>query len=106
MRKQSPKEENMTSEVEPAPSYKDLFDKIDSLQGKDRQAFTRNLTMEEKRAYIRHFSQKEMQPIKGIFTGRECPGIALEFFGRAFDFEDATKYTLVEGCEYTLPRYL
>lgn len=101
--------ENMAVATE-APStsrnYNDLYTKIDSLQGKEKLQFTKGLTLEEKKGYIKYLEERNTQMVSGIWRCFEPVGGSLEMSGKAYEGEDPTKYVFVDGVEYTVPRYI
>ncbi len=101
-------EDNMvaTQEISTTKSYGDLFGKIESLQGKEKQKFTKTLTMDEKKAYVNHLKEKDCERVSGIFRSFEPLGGMLEMTAMAYDGESPTKYTFYDGVEYTVPRYI
>lgn len=87
-------------------SYHDLFRKIDALQGVDRQKFTRTLTLDEKKSYIKYCRERDCQMVTGVFRSFEPLGSTLEMTAMAYDGEIPTKYTLYDGQTYTIPKYI
>ncbi len=99
----------MTTAVETPPSsrnYNELFHKIDSLHGTDKKIFTKGLSQEEKKAYITHLRERDMEKVTGIFRSFEPLGGMLEMTAMAYDVETPVKYTFYDGMEYTVPRYV
>lgn len=87
-------------------NYSSLFAKIDSLQGLEKQKFTKNLNKEEKAAYIDYLKEKDCEKVSGIFRCHEPPGGTLEMTCKAYDNENPIKYNFYDGQEYTIPRYV
>lgn len=108
MRKHTQSEGSMTAEVQAAsvPSYTDLFRKIDALQGKERQSFTRGLTIEEKRAYVKYCRERDCEMVTGVFRSLEPLGGTLMMDAMAYDGETPVKYTFFDGQPYTVPKYI
>lgn len=95
-----------TQQAAPAQGYNDLFSKIDNLQGKQKQAFCKTLTMEEKRSYLSHCKERDCEMVTGVFRCFEPMGGQLEMTAQAYDGEQPTKYTFVDGETYTVPKYV
>lgn len=94
-------------ESKPAsPGYGDLFGKIDGLTGIEKRNFCRNLTLEEKKAYVNYIRDRDTQKVTGIFRCFEPAGGSLEMTAAAFDGEQPVKYQFSDGGEYTVPKYV
>lgn len=87
-------------------SYGELFSKIESLTGIDKQRFTKGLTIDEKRAYVQHLKDRDSQKVTGIFRSFEPLGGMLEMTAMAYEGESPVKYTFHDGIEYTVPKYV
>ena len=87
-------------------SYETVFKKMDSLQGKDKQAFGKTLTKEEKNSYVNYCKERDCEMVTGIFRCFEPPGGMLEMNYKAYPGEDAEKKIFIDGQEYTVPRYV
>lgn len=96
----------VTAPTTTGSSYESLFRQIDSLQGLDRQKFTRKLTTEEKKAYISHCRDRDCEMVTGVFRSFEPLGSTLEMTGRAYHGETPVKYMFYDGLEYTIPKYM
>lgn len=86
--------------------YNDLFGKIDSLQGVEKQRFTKTLTADEKRHYIEYCKEKDCHMVEGIFRCMEPMGGHLEMTGMAYNGETPKKYTFYDGEKYVIPLYI
>lgn len=87
-------------------SYDGLFGKIDNLQGKERLAFTKTLTQEEKRSYVKYCRDKDMEMVTGVFRCFEPVGGCVEMSCAAHEGETPTKYMFYDGQQYTVPKYV
>lgn len=87
-------------------SYDSLFGKIDNLKGKDRLAFTKSLTTEEKKAYVNHNRDRDCEMVTGVFRCHEPAGGMVEMTAMAHGHENPTKYTFYDGETYTVPKYI
>lgn len=99
------KEEPMTAVAE-SKNYNDLFKKIDGLSGLAKSQFTRTLSKDEKKAYIQHLKERDLEMVTGVFRSFEPVGGTLSMTGKAHENEDPVKYDFVDGQTYTIPRYL
>lgn len=104
MKKQVTKEGNMSTDT--SQTYTDLFRKIDGLQGKERQSFTRNLTMDEKKSYVKYCRDRDCEMVTGVFRSLEPLGGTLMMTAMAYDGESPVKYELFDGQSYTIPKYM
>lgn len=95
-----------TLEAPSAPTYSSLFSRIDSLQGKEKQNFTKTLTLDEKKAYVQSHRDRDCEMVTGVFRCYEPPGGMLEMTCMAYGHENPTKYEFYDGVEYTIPRYV
>lgn len=86
--------------------YSDLFARIDNLQGKERLGFTKTLTLDEKKSYIKHVREKDTEMVTGVFRCFEPVGGFLEMTCAAFEGESPVKYTFYDGLQYTVPKYV
>src|SRR5271165_3077175 len=109
MAKQKHSEVTMTAVAEApkaATNYNELFHKIDHLQGKEKQKFTKTLTQEEKKRYLDYLKEKDSPMVTGVFRCYEPLGGSLTMTCMAFDGETPAQYTFVDGQTYTVPRYV
>lgn len=95
-----------TESTSTTPSYGSLFGKISSLHGKERAAFCKTLSAEEKKAYIQHLKEKDCEPVTGVFRCFEPLGGSLTMVGMAYPGEDPVKYEFTDGQPQTVPRYI
>src|SRR5271169_1800322 len=104
-KKRTHKEENMAIAEASSTSknYDSLFAKIDALQGIEKQKFTKSLTLEEKKSYIRHCKERDCEIVSGIFRSFEPLGSILEMTGMAYEGEIPIKYTFYDGEQYSVP---
>lgn len=86
-------------------NYKDLFAKIDQLQGLEKGKFTSTLTLEEKKAYIKYCNERDSDLVTGTFRCFEPAGGSVELTYLAYE-APPQKITFQDGKEYTIPRYL
>jgi hypothetical protein len=101
------KEELMTAVMEsPAKNYGDLFRKISSLTGIEKQNFCKTLSKDEKHAYIQHLKERDVEKVTGIFRCFEPLGGSLEMTAMAYEGENPVKYSFNDGQTYTVPRYI
>lgn len=87
-------------------SYESLFKRIDSLQGVEKGKFTKSLTLDEKKAYIKYCKERDTVLVSGVFRSFEPLGGTLEMTGLAYDGEVPVKYKFYDGMEYTIPKYI
>lgn len=87
-------------------AYTDLFNKIDSLAGKDRQNFCTTLSKEEKAEYINYLKEKDCEMVTGVFRCNEPPGGSVECTAMAYHGETPKKFVFNDGETYTIPRYM
>lgn len=106
VRKSQQREEPMTVAAPAISDYDSLFRKIDALQGKEKANFTKTLTLEEKRSYIKYCRSRDCEMVTGVFRCFEPLGGSLEMTGMAYDGEVPEKYTFLDGQTYTIPKYI
>lgn len=87
----------------PATSYSDLFSKIDELKGKEKAAFCKTLTGEEKRSYIQYLREKDVEMVTGVFKCFEPVGGTVSFTVRPYEGVEH-QYTMRDGESHTIPR--
>jgi hypothetical protein len=100
---------NMAIATEAVPAsrnYNELFGKIEGLSGLDKRNFCKGLSLEEKKAYVAHLRERDMQHVTGIFRSFEPLGSMLEMTAMAYDIETPIKYQFYDGVEYTVPKYI
>lgn len=109
MAKRRTTEDTMATSTETTPvskNYNEIFSKIESLHGIDKRNFTKNLTQDEKKAYVNHLRDRDMEKVTGIFRSFEPLGGMLEMTAMAYESETPVKYQFFDGMEYTVPRYI
>lgn len=92
--------------MQTATDYKSLFRKIQSLAGKEKKEFCRKLTKDEKEAYVNHLKEKDTEMVTGVFRCFQPVGGSVTMSAKAYADEEPTKYTFIDGQEYTVPRYV
>lgn len=106
MSKQKKHEESMSVATEaPKTEYRDLYHKIEALQGKEKQAFCKLLRPEEKKAYIEFCKERDSIPVTGVFRCFEPMGGMVKVTYSAYDTGPVTQ-EFYDGQTYTIPKYL
>lgn len=80
----------------------ELVSKIESLSGKEKQAFCKTLSSEEKKMYINYLKDRDSEGIEVIFKCFEPMGGMVKFTAMPYEGVGGT-YELWDGQSYTLP---
>lgn len=83
----------------------ELVRKIESLSGKEKQAFTRTLSADQKKQYIGYLRERDMETVTAVFRCFEPMGGSVKFTASPYEGCEET-YTFVDGHTYTVPIYL
>lgn len=104
------KSEEKMKEISAIPtqstSYNDLFTKIENLVGIEKLAFTKTLSLEEKKSYIRYLKEKDCEMVTGVFRCFEPLGGTLEMTAMAHEGEVPKKYNFHDGQQQSVPKYI
>lgn len=99
--------QNKTEEVS-APaimSVGELVEKIEKLSPKEKQAFCKTLSSEEKKRYINYLRDRDMETIDAVFQCYEPMGGMVKFTAKPYDGCEVT-HEFYDGVTYTIPIYL
>ena len=93
-----------TSEIAPEQSMKigELVSRIESMSGKEKQAFCRTLSSEEKTRYVQYLRDRDMEKVKVIFKCYDPMGGMVKFTAKPYEGYHEN-YELYDGQEYEIP---
>lgn len=86
-------------------SVGELVSRIEGMSPKEKQAFCKTLSKDEKKSYIDWLRDRDMEKISVTFINREVQGGSVEMVCKPYEgCED--KFTFEDGMQYTIPLYL
>ena len=86
-------------------SIGELVRKIEGMTGKEKEAFCRTLTSDQKKQYIGYLKDRDMETITAVFRCFEPMGGSVKLTVRPYENCEAT-YEFIDGHTYTIPLYL
>ncbi len=82
-----------------------LVERIERMTPKEKQAFCKTLSAEEKKRYIGYLKDRDMETIEAVFRCYEPMGGMVKMSVKPYEGCEAT-YEFFDGVTYTIPIYL
>lgn len=89
----------------PSMAVGELVKKIESMSGKEKQAFCRTLTADQKKQYLGYLRDRDMETVTAVFRCFEPMGGMVKMTACPYEGCEAT-YEFWDGQTYTIPIYL
>jgi len=93
------------STEKPSMSVGDLVARIEKMSPKEKQAFCKTLSTEEKKRYIGYLKDRDMETITAVFRCYEPLGGMVKMTVKPYEGCEAT-YEFYDNQTYTIPIYL